>query len=89
MVYRIRLGGIYRKEEEENADENERGHPGMLQGVSLPLLKERLSLPPFREGFLAISLCLRLLFVNRFPGVSKGVLCAPSMCPETAVSHPA
>lgn len=88
MVYGIRFGGIYRKEEEEDEDEDQRRHPSMLQGVPLPLLEERFSLPPFREGLLAVLVCLRLLVVNKISRVcGSGVECEPSVCPGTAASR--
>ncbi len=65
MVYGIRLSRVDREHGEEDSDENQGGDPSVLQGIPLPLLKESLCFPAFRERFLAISVVLRLLIVSQ------------------------
>ena len=60
MVYRIRLGRIYKVERKEYQDKDEWSDPGMLQRISLPLLKESRGFPSLGERLLAIPFMLRL-----------------------------
>jgi len=66
-VDRIRFGRVDEIQAEEDGNENEGSDPCVLQRISLPLLEECFGFPPFREGFLAISLILRLLNVSLGP----------------------
>lgn len=72
VVNGIRLVRIDREQSKEDSNQNQGRDPCVLQRISLPLLKEGLCFPPFRERFLAVSIVLRLLIFSRVSCDGKG-----------------
>lgn len=60
MVDRIRSSRINGIKSDKDNDEHEGRNPGVLQGISFPLLKEGPGFPSLGERFLAVSVTLRL-----------------------------